>query len=408
MKRILYILGILCLATCPVFGAGFGMDDVAIHGFVSQGYLQSSDYNFYSAETEDGSYEFNEFGINFSSTVTDDLRIGMQLLSRDLGEIGNNKVDIDWAFADYAFRNWLGLRVGRVKKPDGLFNQYRDIDATRTCIFLPPGNYREDARDASLAVNGAGIYGTLPGGLEYQATYGVFAVPKDGGVARRLETLMGSEVTDTKVEPSYNAWLNWRTPVSGLSVGMSATDFDFSLDADIVKTLPLSTFTGDPSHAATNLETRTPTLIKTDGAEYRLFSQYTFDNLMLAAEYLWGKHNINTTVAGTSVQSRQEPESWYVMATYRFCDWFEMGTYYCKDINDTNDRDGDSYVARGEPKEKAWLKDWALSARFDINSFWLFKLEAHFMDGLKDVDYGNDVDPSARWQLYAAKLTYVF
>jgi hypothetical protein len=384
------------------------MDDVAIHGFVSQGYLQSSDYNFYSAETEDGSYEFNEFGINFSSTVTDDLRIGMQLLSRDLGEIGNNKVDIDWAFADYAFRNWLGLRVGRVKKPDGLFNQYRDIDATRTCIFLPPGNYREDARDASLAVNGAGIYGTLPGGLEYQATYGVFAVPKDGGVARRLETLMGSEVTDTKVEPSYNAWLNWRTPVSGLSVGMSATDFDFSLDADIVKTLPLSTFTGDPSHAATNLETRTPTLIKTDGAEYRLFSQYTFDNLMLAAEYLWGKHNINTTVAGTSVQSRQEPESWYVMATYRFCDWFEMGTYYCKDINDTNDRDGDSYVARGEPKEKAWLKDWALSARFDINSFWLFKLEAHFMDGLKDVDYGNDVDPSARWQLYAAKLTYVF
>ena len=167
MKKILSALGILLLATTPVFSAaGFGLNQVDIHGFVSQGYLQSSDYNFFQADTEDGTYEFNEFAINFSSSVTDNLRIGMQFLSRDLGTLGNNKIEVDWAFADYAFRNWLGLRVGRVKKPEGIFNQYRDIDATRTCIFLPPGIYQEDLREATIAVNGMGIYGTLPGGLE--------------------------------------------------------------------------------------------------------------------------------------------------------------------------------------------------------------------------------------------------
>ena len=103
-----------------------------------------------------------------------------------------------------------------------------------------------------------------------------------------------------------------------------------------------------------------------------------------------------------------DQETWYIMATYRFCDWFEAGSYYCDVTRDTNDRDGDNLVAMGQPKEMAWLKDWAISARFDINSFWIFKLEAHYMDGLQYVDYGNETDPSANWQLYAAKLTYVF
>ena len=61
-----------------------------------------------------------------------------------------------------------------------------------------------------------------------------------------------------------------------------------------------------------------------------------------------------------------------------------------------------------QPEEMAWLNDRAISARFDINPFWIFKLEAHFMDGLQYVDYGNDADPSAHWKLYTAKLTYVF
>jgi hypothetical protein len=409
MRKILVAAGILFLMTTPILAeSGFNLNKVDIHGFVSQGYIKSSDYDFYTVRAEDGSFDFNEFGLNVTSPVTDDLRLGMQLLARDLGELGNDKVEIDWAYADYSFRNWLGLRVGRVKKPDGIFNQYRDIDATRTCIFLPMGLYREDARDASLATNGAGIYGALPGGVEYQATYGVMDINEDGGVAKRFENTMGAKMTDSKVDPAYNLWLNWSTPLPGLSIGTSATDFDFDLDADIISSLPMSTFTGDPAHSMTFLDTRTPMALRVYGGENRIFSQYRYNELMLAAEYLWGDHNIDTKVSGMTIEQKMDVESWYVMATYRFCKWFELGTYYCEDVEDTNDRDGDNHVAAGDPKEMAWLNDWAITTRFDINPYWIFKMEAHMMDGLYNVDYGDDIDPSANWQMYTAKLTYIF
>jgi len=77
-------------------------DRIDVHGFLSQGFLQSDRNNFY-AKTKAGTFQFNEFGINFATELTDRLRTGLQLLSRDLGNIGNNKVDIDWAYAEDSF-----------------------------------------------------------------------------------------------------------------------------------------------------------------------------------------------------------------------------------------------------------------------------------------------------------------
>ncbi|GBC63154.1 hypothetical protein DENIS_4147 [Desulfonema ishimotonii] len=80
---------------------------VDIHGFISQGYLKSDDNNFLG-NSEDGSFQFNEMGINFSRELTDKLRIGVQFFSRDLSAVGNNDVVVDWAYGDYRWR-----RLGR-------------------------------------------------------------------------------------------------------------------------------------------------------------------------------------------------------------------------------------------------------------------------------------------------------
>src|SRR4051794_10513728 len=61
---------------------------VEIHGFVSQGFLVSSQ-NDYLAATKKGSFEMSEVGINFTKELTPDLRIGLQLFARDLGPLGN-------------------------------------------------------------------------------------------------------------------------------------------------------------------------------------------------------------------------------------------------------------------------------------------------------------------------------
>lgn len=54
---------------------------VDIHGFVSQGFIYSTGNNFMADSTEDGSFEFNELGINFATNVEEDIRVGMQLFS---------------------------------------------------------------------------------------------------------------------------------------------------------------------------------------------------------------------------------------------------------------------------------------------------------------------------------------
>ena len=125
---------------------------IDIHGYISQGYLISNRNNFL-ANTENGTFHFNELGINFSTELTEKIRLGIQFAARDLGDSGNDKVIIDWAYADYQWRDWLGLRLGKIKMPVGFYNKTRDIDMLRTFILLPQGIYLENYRDACTSVN---------------------------------------------------------------------------------------------------------------------------------------------------------------------------------------------------------------------------------------------------------------
>ncbi len=79
----------------------FDIEAITIHGFISQGYIQTNRNNFLAGNTEDGSFEFSEFGINFATDLSDRLHIGLQLFGRDLGNVGNNDITLDWAYADY-------------------------------------------------------------------------------------------------------------------------------------------------------------------------------------------------------------------------------------------------------------------------------------------------------------------
>lgn len=109
------------------------MGGVQIHGFISQGYLYSDDNNFY-ADTENGTPKFNELCINFASDVTDRLKMGVQLFRRNLGEFGGD-VELDWGYASYLLRDWVGIRAGRMKIQHGLYNHVRDVDFTRTSVL---------------------------------------------------------------------------------------------------------------------------------------------------------------------------------------------------------------------------------------------------------------------------------
>ena len=181
MKKFIFSLMIIVLiiAVKQLFAFDgeitLGSKNIDVHGFISQGYLQSDGNNVF-ADTEEGTFQFNEVGLNFSTDLTDRLRAGLQLFSRDLGDLSNNEFELDWAYGDYRWRDWLGFRAGKIKIPYGLYNETRDIDLLRTSIFLSSSIYYEGERDLVNAFQGIVLYGDIAfnqfGNLSYQLQWG--------------------------------------------------------------------------------------------------------------------------------------------------------------------------------------------------------------------------------------------
>src|SRR5258707_399157 len=83
---------------------------VAIHGFISPGFILTTDNN-YLAKSKRGSPDFAEVGLNFTAPLTDKLRAGVQLFARKLGDLGNYSPKVDWFYLDYRFEDFFGIRA---------------------------------------------------------------------------------------------------------------------------------------------------------------------------------------------------------------------------------------------------------------------------------------------------------
>jgi hypothetical protein len=371
------ILGNIHAMETDVLG---GLD---VHGFVSQGFLKSTEYNYLAHDSKDGSFQFNEMAISFSKQATDKLRLGIQLFARDLGDVANDKITVDWAYGDYRWKDWLGLRVGKIKIPRALYNETRDADMLRTSVILPQTLYGDLMRDTSIAVRGVGLYGSVdtnhPGTINYQFLGGVVPTDLEAGVGKIIGSSLAGEMD---MENAYVGVLSWDTPVEGLALKVSTLNTKGKWPYEVAPGF-VTTF---------NMEKYTTTIYSVE---------YTWDNLLLAAEY--GTIEIGQEILGNS--STNTDESYYVMASYRFTDWLEVGSYYSVYYDNKDDRDGSGL----QIDHGAWLKDLTLSCRVDINENWIFKLEGHQMDGTAGV---LAVDNPARlerdWFLGAAKMTFSF
>ena len=57
---------------------------------------------------------------------------------------------------------------------------------------------------------------------------------------------------------------------------------------------------------------------------------------------------------------------------------------------------------------QAWLEDYALSLRFDINEYWVAKIEGHLLDGAALCLALDNDDFEDHWYMFAAKLSFSF
>ncbi len=103
---------------------------VQVHGFVSQGYLNSDVNNYLTMPTSEGSFSFTDGGVTLASQITDRFRVGVQGYVRNVGKLGNGQVTLDWASGDYSFKDWFGVRAGKVKSRKRLLTSAPTFTAT--------------------------------------------------------------------------------------------------------------------------------------------------------------------------------------------------------------------------------------------------------------------------------------
>jgi hypothetical protein len=371
-----------------------------IHGFVSEGGFWSTD-NDYIGKSSRGSLEFFEVGLNVSTEVVDRLRVGVQLFARNDGDFQDVSPRIDWAYLDYRWKPWLGLRAGIIKMPFGLYNEYTDIDSARLPILMPQSIYPIRDRDALIAHRGFSIYGNrelaTAGSLEYQAWLGALIIPKNAA------SVTGATLDN--IDDRYVAGVQafWHPPVDGLRVGGTyiRTSYDFNL-----------TFTPESIAMLEMLGLEPPgydgkVSILERPEQFVIGSvEYTHGDWLFAGEYARAFTHTRTTIPALIPTTDTDTEAYYAMAAYRLSERFETGLYFSDAYADVHDRHG--HDPRYVNNYDAYQHDLAVSLRYDVNDHWLWKAEVHGIDGSLGVTTTDTPNPVQFWALFLVRTTVTF
>lgn len=401
-KRYLLVAFLLLLAV-PAQALDLGM--VKVNGFVSQGYLQSEDNNFL-ADSIDGTTEYNEVGLTISAQPYDKLRVGMQLLSRDLGPEGNNEIRLDWGFADYRFADFFGVRAGKVKLPYGLYNEGRDSDFLRITALLPQSIYDETRRTMLVSTQGAGLYGNIPvgvlGDFDYQFAYGETNFPDDSvllegfvknfnqAVAPKpLAPLTAASDVDADNQYLYAGNLIYNTPLAGLRLAGSYVAGKTELQFNNI----YGTQVGTGEVGMKDM--------------WVVSAEYTSSLVDLATEYTEYKNTkkFNNVEApgGTSL-------GWYGLLALHATDTLHVYGLYDVFYADKDDRAGRAFAVLGQKPYMGWRKDVGVGIRYDINPSWLIKAEWHDVNGVGSNAglFNNVADLEKNWNYYIVKTSFNF
>jgi hypothetical protein len=376
----------------PARARGQSSAAVEIHGFVSQGFIKSTENN-YLGPSERGSFEFTEAAINFTHSPLDDLRLGVQLFTRDIGPFGNYEPRFDWYYLDYRFFDWLGLRAGRIKLPFGLYNEVNDVDSARVPILLPQSLYDVSRREYLLALTGAELYGELDLGGAGSLAYHLY-----GGTIYLDPADVGVEVRGSDVPYVVGGRLMWSPPIEGLSIGGSLQALRIDLFDAVLSPEAIARYEQlmllPPDFDGT-ISARAPILLGVASVQYEL------GDALLAAEYTRQSARVESDLL--TPPTLTVSHGFYVLGAYRLTPWLTPGAYYSYWRPDPLNLSGPA----------KYQHDVALTLRFDINAHWLFKLEGHYMNGTQalspDLNGGtpqSDLPPS--WGVFLLKTTAYF
>ena len=375
-----------------------GYEDWQAHGFVSQGYTLTSQYNTFGHSRGSGSLDFTEIGVNVLGHIKPNLLIAAQGLYRNTGGSDQEGFRLDFANLDYHMsigeQATAGVRLGRVKNPFGLYNDTRDVVWTRPGVFVPQSVYFDSLalRQPMISSDGGVLYGRYAVGDHALTTELVVSEPQDnsGGA---IEFLTGI--------PNANGAMGGRPMFVG-RMGYEWLEGRFRLLFSVVD-LDRDFKSGTPGVPSGNIK-----------AFYPLTSvQLNLEDWTLTGEYGQVATERSGFVPGGEVMENTS-ESFYVQAQYRFMpNWSGLLRYDSFTAN-INDRGGDRSAAlTGLPKHSFYARDLTVGLRWEFVRDWLVVSEYHSVWGTAwlspadNPDLGQRTGPE-RWDMFALMLSYRF
>lgn len=341
---------------------------VQVHGFASQGYAYSNENNFLLMNSSHGSPAFTEAALNLSMPITDKFRIGGQGYTRKIGSLDDFRPSLDWAYGDYKFAPWFGLRAGKVKTALGLYNDTQDMAFLYPWAMLPQGVYPSDLRTTFIAHTGGDAYGRIPlkkaGKLNYTVYYGKRSFDDREGFYYYSQD-QGFNISS--ISGRMTGWdLRWNTPLKGLMLGTSWTNMTMHRVGPFIS----GAFAG--FHYSIDSNPNRP---------WVGYGDYTLGKWEFSSEYRNTQDYEDIRFigfgSGAPLHYNQSTQCWFASAAYRITPKLQVGVYHSNLHLDN--------PANPANTASNHIYDEVGTGRYDVNRYWSVKAEGHFMDGYGDI-----------------------
>ncbi|MDP1928417.1 MAG: hypothetical protein Q8K62_07895 [Thiobacillus sp.] len=386
------------LLACLLETSAVGADGLAdtryrIQGFAAQTLISSTNNHFFGESRDSISTAFTEIGLQGFWLPLDALQLSGQILYRRAGESDQEGLRLDYAQADWRFyqneSTQLGVKLGKVKIPYGLYNETRDVPFTRPSILLPQAIYVDNSRSLLIAAPGAIFHGSNV------SAYGTF------------DASLGWARPDFGSEAVGYVFLGRNRP--GELEGTSAFSSSLRWDAPTDTTLMLTYVDANADYQPGNPDNLAPGSIHF--RNLLLSFQQRFDTVTLTAEY--GEPRIDRTGFGAALpDAGRDSIVRYMQGEWRFHPEWELVLRNEVNYRDKNDKSGQKlHAATGLPAHAMFSNDWVVGLRWDVTPNLMLRAEYHHVNGtswLPGLDNPDIFATEQHWNMGLLQAAYRF
>lgn len=277
----------------------------------------------------------SKFGLQITADVTEDMQVVAQLLGSSVDN--NYRVDVEWAYLDYAVNESLNLRAGRIKQPIFLISDYLEVGYAYPWIRPPVEAYSNMPVDNIIGVE-----------LLYQMKVGSFNLGFQPYFGSNRDEVPGSDTTNFFADNYF-----------GLAVRVENQFLTFQV----------TTFQSDVSTVDSNTG---PGALNTDGTGTLSVASLSWDvnNIVGYAEF-----TTRDLKAGSSALPIDalfpDQDAYYITLGYRMNKYLPHITFATADASPI----GPFVPNNGGPSQGVQQESITLGLRYELNDSAALKME---------------------------------